>query len=63
VGNCLSASALFCLRRAHVQVHGMRTSVTASLTRNDHGRLRVGGLRVRIDPQIDAADHVASSGV
>jgi organic hydroperoxide reductase OsmC/OhrA len=57
VGNCLSASALFCLRRAHVQVHGMRTSVTASLVRNDQGRLRIGALRVRIDPQVDMADH------
>jgi uncharacterized OsmC-like protein len=56
VGNCLSASALFCLRRAHVQVHGMRTSVVASLVRNDRARLRIGGLRVRITPQVDAAD-------
>jgi organic hydroperoxide reductase OsmC/OhrA len=56
VGNCLSASALFCLRRAHVQVHGMRTSVVASLVRNDRGRLRVGDLRVQINPQVDVAD-------
>jgi organic hydroperoxide reductase OsmC/OhrA len=56
VGNCLSASALFCLRRARVPVRGMRTSVAASLVRNDRGRLRVGALRVRINPQVDAAD-------
>lgn len=56
VGNCLSASALFCLRRARIPVHGMRTSVAVSLVRNDQGRLRVGGLRVRIRPEVDAAD-------
>jgi organic hydroperoxide reductase OsmC/OhrA len=56
VGNCLSASALFCLRRARVPVRGMRTSVAASLVRNDRGRLRVGALRVQINPQLDAAD-------
>ncbi len=56
VGNCLSASALFCLRRARVPVHGMRTSVVASLVRNDRGRLRVGALRVQINPQVDASD-------
>jgi organic hydroperoxide reductase OsmC/OhrA len=56
VGNCLSASALYCLRRARVPVHGMRTSVVASLVRNDRGRLRVGALRVQINPQVDAAD-------
>ncbi len=56
VGNCLSASALFCLRRAHVQVHGMRTLVSTSLVRNDRGRLRIGSLRVQINPQVDADD-------
>jgi len=56
VGNCLSASALFCLRRARAPVHGMRTSVVASLVRNDRGRPRVGALQVQINPQVDAAD-------
>jgi uncharacterized OsmC-like protein len=56
VGNCLSASVLFCLRRARVDVRGMRTSVTASVVRNDRGRLRVGALRVRIRPEVAEAD-------
>ncbi len=56
VGNCLSASALFCLRRAHVDVRGMSTSVSASLVRNDRGRLRVGALAVRIRPEVAEAD-------
>ncbi len=30
VGNCLSASALFCLRKARVDVRGMRTTAQAS---------------------------------
>jgi uncharacterized OsmC-like protein len=57
VGNCLSASALFCLRRARIDVHGMRTTVSASVARNDAGRLRLGAIRVRIVPVVDAADH------
>lgn len=56
VANCLSASMLYCLRRARVPVHGMQTSVTASMTRNERGRLRIGGLRVRITPQVDPGD-------
>ncbi len=56
VGNCLSASALFCLRRAHVDVRNMHTSVSASLVRNERGRLRVGALRVRIRPGVAEAD-------
>ncbi len=56
VGNCLSASALYCLRRAHVDVRGMHTAVTASLVRNERGRLRVADLRVRIHPEVAQAD-------
>jgi uncharacterized OsmC-like protein len=56
VGNCLSASALFCLRKARVDVRGMRTSVQASLVRTERGRLRVGAIRVRIHPEIAVAD-------
>ena len=57
VGNCLSASALFCLRRARIDVQGMRTTVSASLSRNESGRLRLGGIEVRITPVVDAAEH------
>jgi organic hydroperoxide reductase OsmC/OhrA len=53
VGNCLSASALYCLRRARIELHGMRTTVSGSLERNDAGRLRVKGIQVRIEPVVD----------
>jgi uncharacterized OsmC-like protein len=53
VGNCLSASALYCLRRARIDVHGMHTTVSGSLQRNDSGRLRISGLEVRIEPVVD----------
>jgi len=56
VGNCLSASALYCLRRARIDVHGMRTTVSASLGRNEAGRLRVNAVAVRIEPVVDEAD-------
>lgn len=56
VGNCLSASALYCLRRAHIDVHGIHTTVSGSLERNDAGRLRIGGIAVRIEPVVDADD-------
>ncbi|MCS6806902.1 MAG: OsmC family protein [Acidobacteriota bacterium] len=56
VGNCLSASLLFCLRKAKIGVQGMKTTVTTSLQRNEQGRLRIGGIRVAIAPEIDPAD-------
>jgi uncharacterized OsmC-like protein len=50
IGHCLSASLLFCLAKARIEVHDVRTTVTGSLTRNERGRLRLGPLEVRIEP-------------
>lgn len=51
VGNCLSASALFCLRKAKVAVTGMRTEVHTELVRNEAGRLRIGKISVSLHPE------------
>jgi organic hydroperoxide reductase OsmC/OhrA len=56
VGNCLSASALMCLRKAHVDVRGMTTTVQTAMTRNDQGRLRIGNIRVTIAPRVAPDD-------
>ena len=56
VGHCLSASALFCLRKARISVAAMRTTVVTTLRRDERGRLRVGGIRVELRPTIDPAD-------
>ncbi|HKK09101.1 MAG TPA: OsmC family protein [Gemmatimonadota bacterium] len=48
IGNCLSASLLFCLQKSKVRPSGLRTSVTTRLERNDRGRLRVAGTTVEI---------------
>ncbi len=49
VGNCLTASLFFCLARSRVEAKGMKTAVTASTTRTEKGRLRIGGFAVRIE--------------
>lgn len=56
VGDCLSASALFCLRKARIPVKGMRTTVQASFQRNPQGRLRIGGIEVKIYPEVAPED-------
>lgn len=56
VGNCLSASALFCLRKARVDVRSMRTRVETELGRNEQGRLRVQRISVRLEPEIAEED-------
>ncbi len=56
VGNCLSASALFCLRKAHVEVQSLRTGVHVTQGRNERGRLRITGIDVTLHPQVATAD-------
>jgi uncharacterized OsmC-like protein len=48
VGDCLSASLLFCLQKAKLEVKNVKTLVTGSLVRNEKGRLRIGKLDVNI---------------
>jgi organic hydroperoxide reductase OsmC/OhrA len=57
VANCLSASLLYCLGKTDVPDRGARSSVTCKVIRNERGRLRIGGLDVRIT----LADELASS--
>jgi uncharacterized OsmC-like protein len=52
VGNCLSASLLFCLQRARVNVQGMRAEVQGRITRNEKGRFRIAGIKTRLIAEI-----------
>lgn len=54
VGNCLSASLLFCLQKSRVELRGMRTRVQGALHRNHRGRLRLG--RIEVEITLDAGD-------
>lgn len=53
IADCLSASLLFCMRRARQEVRGLRAHVTTTLERNEGGKLRIAGSDVEI--RIDAA--------
>jgi organic hydroperoxide reductase OsmC/OhrA len=48
VANCLSASLLFCVRKFKQDPGAMRAQVTGRMTRNERGRIRIGGLDVEI---------------
>jgi organic hydroperoxide reductase OsmC/OhrA len=52
VGSCLSASLLFCLRKSRIEIAELRTTVEGTIVRNARGRLRIGGLRVRLAPEL-----------
>lgn len=56
VGHCLASSALFCLRKAHINVTSMSASVRGEMTRTEEGRLRVGRLTVELHPVVAQED-------
>lgn len=51
IGDCLSASLVFCLKRRGVTVEGLRSEVKVQLARNEHKRLRIGRVEVAIRPR------------
>lgn len=56
VGNCLASSALFCLRKSRIEVSAFAVRVDGTMVRNDRGRLRIGPLRVTLEPRVSTAD-------
>ena len=56
VGHCLTSSLLFCMQKSHGAVKGIETDVETSLTRNERGRWRVSGIKVKMKPIISPDD-------
>jgi organic hydroperoxide reductase OsmC/OhrA len=56
IGNCLSASLLFCARKAGARIDSIHTEVKVQIVRNENKRLRVGRVEVTIDPKVAEAD-------
>lgn len=52
VADCLVASLLFCLKKAHVDAEGVTADVEVVMTRNERGRLRIGAIRAQLDPTL-----------
>jgi uncharacterized OsmC-like protein len=55
VGNCLTASLVYCLRKSHIESGPMKATVKTEIGRNEEGRLRVTRMEVEIDPALAAA--------
>jgi len=56
IGNCLSASLLFCLQRAKVASPSVSAEVDVEIVRNDARRLRVGKVNVTLHTSLGADD-------
>lgn len=56
IGNCLSASFLFCARKNKIPLGPIRARVHTEIARTPEGRLRIGKVDVEIDPGLAEAD-------
>lgn len=61
IGNCLSASLVFCLRKASVAASGVTADVDVEIMRNEARRLRVGKVNVTLHTTLPA-NHPALAG-
>lgn len=52
IGNCLAASLLLCLEKSRIEVGALRSTVRVTMVRNPAGRLRIGRVQVRLDPEL-----------
>ncbi len=52
VGSCLSASLLFCLKKARVDVDSFGAEVGIEHMRNERGRLRIGSIQVALSAHV-----------
>jgi len=48
IGNCLTASLLFCLQKSRVEILNMKTRIDTTIYKNDKGRLRIKGSKVKM---------------
>ena len=53
IGDCLSASLMFCLSRSGAKVSDLKTEVSVELVRNEQKRLRIGKIDVKLRPRLD----------
>ncbi|HEX9728810.1 MAG TPA: OsmC family protein [Gemmatimonadales bacterium] len=56
IGHCLSASLLFCLQKARIELEGFEATVRGTVVRNDAGRFRIGRIEVQLTPTLAAGD-------
>jgi len=57
VGSCLASSLLFCVGKAHASVDALRATVSIRKSRNERGRLRIGGIEVEIHADVPEEQH------
>lgn len=61
IGNCLSASLVFCLQKAKVSAPSVSADVNVEIVRNEARRLRIGKVNVTLHTSLPADDPALAS--
>lgn len=56
IGNCLSASLAFCLKKSRIELKDLKTKVEVKIARNEKGHLRVKQMKVKMHPEFKFSD-------
>lgn len=54
IGDCLSASLLFCMKKNGAELSALTSDVKVELVRNDNNRLRIGKVAVTLQPTLSS---------
>jgi uncharacterized OsmC-like protein len=57
MGNCLTASLMFCLQKARAEIGEIETKVEGKMRRNEKGRWRIAEVNVEISPEINLDEY------
>nr|MDO8097918.1 OsmC family protein [Candidatus Njordarchaeota archaeon] len=58
IGNCLSASMAFCLKKSKLDLKSLRSDVEVKVVRNEKGYLRVKNIKVDIYPEVKSPEDI-----
>jgi uncharacterized OsmC-like protein len=61
VGQCMSSSLIYCLKKARIPIRSLETAVKTNLFRNENGQLRIRSIDVQIDLEVDEEDKTRAS--
>lgn len=56
VGQCMSSSLIYCLKKARISVRNLETRVKTNLFRNENGQLRIRSIDIQIDLKVNEED-------
>ena len=56
IGDCLSATLMNCLTRAHVEAGALTATVVTRVARNHAGRFRISGIEVELCPRVSPGE-------